>query len=139
MASTGDDRHGNELTATTGCRSHKIGPQLKLILIPPRPQPYPHSGVPMLHVWLWRHQVAVAAAPPSAVALPSRVAGFRPFIHAPRVTGGVILGVAGEEGLGARWPVFRAALAMEAPGRVDGNGRTPLFFTFSPGMVVVYG
>ncbi|EAY81398.1 hypothetical protein OsI_36569 [Oryza sativa Indica Group] len=28
---------------------------------------------------------------------------------------------------------------MEAPGRVDGNGRTPLFFTFSPGMVVVYG
>lgn len=31
------------------------------------------------------------------------------------------------------------ALAMEAPGRVDGNSRTPLFFTFSPGMVVVYG
>nr|ABA94470.1 hypothetical protein LOC_Os11g36800 [Oryza sativa Japonica Group] len=28
---------------------------------------------------------------------------------------------------------------MEASGRVDGNGRTPLFFTFSPGMVVVYG
>lgn len=77
---------------------------MKLILIPPRPQPYPHSGVPMLHAWLWRHQVAVAAAPPSAVALPSRVAGFQPFIHAPRVTGGVILGVA-EVGGGPRGTV----------------------------------
>lgn len=79
---------------------------MKLLLIPPRPQPYPHSGVPMLHAWLWRHQVAVAAAPPSAVALPSRVAGFRPFIHAPRVTGGVILGVAGVRG-GPRGTVAR--------------------------------
>lgn len=79
---------------------------MKLILIPPRPQPYPHSGVPMLHAWLWHHQVAVAAAPPSAVALPSRVAGFRPFIHAPRVTGGVILGIAGVGG-GPRGTVAR--------------------------------
>lgn len=48
----------------------------------------------------------MAAAPPSAVALPSRVAGFRPCIHAPRVTGGVILGVAGVGG-GPRGTVAR--------------------------------